>query len=130
VADTVFILTWDGWGGYADHMTTPSIETSPDALHPEGYQATDGSRMPVIAFGGTIVQGIEAEWHSHARIAKTVIDVLDLPPLGVPRVDRAPSLVGPVDLTLSRPASPAFGSIISQPPPPPAPRPQPSPTNP
>jgi hypothetical protein len=128
-ADTVFILTWDDWGGYADHITTPSIESLPDALHPDGYQAIGGSRIPLIVFGGTVVQGIETEWHSHASIAKTVIDVLDLPPLGVPRVDRAPSLAGRVDPRLSRPAPPTYGSIISQPPPP-VPRPQPPPTNP
>jgi hypothetical protein len=128
-ADTVFILTWDDWGGYADHMATPSIETLPDALHPGGYQAIGGSRIPLIVFGGTVVQGIDTEWHSHASIVKTVIDLLELPPLGVPRVDSAPSLAGRVDPSLSRPAPPAYGSTISQPPPP-APRPHPTPTNP
>jgi hypothetical protein len=128
-ADTVFMLTWDDWGGYADHLPTPSIETLPDALHPAGYQAIAGSRIPLILFGGTVMQGIETQWHSHASIGKTAIDLLGLEPLGVARVDSAPSLAGRVDRSLSRPAPPAYGSSIRQPSPP-VPLPPVSPTKP
>jgi hypothetical protein len=41
-------------------------------------------------FGGKVSQGIDAQWHSHACVPKTVIDLLRLPPMGVPRVDTAP----------------------------------------
>ena len=41
-ADTVFILTWDDWGGYADHVATPNAETTIDALHPNGFQLIGG----------------------------------------------------------------------------------------
>jgi hypothetical protein len=116
--DTVFILTWDDWGGYADHVPTPCSETLPDALHPGGFQAIGGSRIPLIMFGGTVRQGIETQWHFHASIAKTVIDLLGLSPLGVPRVDSAPSLAGRVDPSLSRPEPPAYGTTVTQPPPP------------
>ncbi len=117
-ADTVFILTWDDWGGYADHVSTPDAETVPDALHPGGFQAIGGSRIPLIMFGGTVKQGIESEWHSHASLSKTVIDLFGLDRFGVPRVDDAPSLAGRADATLRRPKPPAFGSKIVQPPPP------------
>jgi len=125
-ADTVFILTWDDWGGYADHVATPDAETVPDALHPKGFQVIGGSRIPLIMFGGRVTQGIEPQWHSHASLPKTVIDLFGLGKFGVPRVDGAPSLAGRVDPTLKRPKPPAFGSKVVQPQPPkPAPKPVP-----
>ena len=122
--DTTFILTWDDWGGYADSIATPAIETVPDALHPAGFQVIGGSRIPLIMFGGKVAQGIDSDWHSHASIPKTIIDLFGLPPMGVPRVDTAPSLAGRVDPTLARPLPPAHGTTITQPAPPtPAPAP-------
>lgn len=123
-ANTTFILTWDDWGGYADSVATPVIETVPDALHPKGWAAIGGSRIPLIMFGGKVIQHIDSEWHSHASIPKTIIDLLGLPPMGVPRVDTAPTLAHHVDATQSRTAPPVPGSTIIQPAPP-APRPTP-----
>ncbi len=123
-ADTTFILTWDDWGGYADSVPTPMIELVPDALHPDGFAVIGGSRIPLIMFGGRVKQGIDPEWHSHASIPKTIIDLLGLPPLGVPRVDTAPSLAGRVDPAVLRPVPPAPGASITQPTPP-TPRPTP-----
>jgi hypothetical protein len=117
-ADTVFILTWDDWGGYADHVQTPNIETVTDALHPGGFQLIGGSRLPLLMFGGHVTQGIERSWHSHACIPKTVIDLFGLPPFGLSRVDASASLAGRVVATLARPAPPPFGSAIVQPAPP------------
>lgn len=121
-ADTVFILTWDDWGGYADHVSTPDAETTGDALHPAGYQLIGGSRIPMLIFGGQVKQGIDTQWHSHVAILKTTIDLLGLAPFGIPRVDTSASLAGRVDPTLARPVPPAFGSTIVQPP---APQPTP-----
>ena len=121
-ADTVFILTWDDWGGYADHVSTPDAETVVDALHPSGFQLSGGSRIPMLMFGGRVKQGIDTSWHSHAVIPKTVIDLLGLAPFGVPRVDTSASLAGRVDATLARPVPPSLGSTIAQPP---APNPRP-----
>jgi len=117
-ADTTFILTWDDWGGYADSVPTPVIETVPDAIHPAGFPAIGGSRIPLIMFGGKVTQGIDAQWHSHALIPKTIIDLLGLPAMDVPRVDDAPSLAGHVHVSTSRPEPPAHGSTITQPTPP------------
>jgi Phosphoesterase family len=116
--DTTFILTWDDWGGYADSVPTPAIETVPDALHPNGFPAIGGSRIPLIMFGGKVGHGIDAQWHSHASIPKTIIDLLGLAPMNVPRVDQAPSLASHVDATLARPLPLAYGSVITQPAPP------------
>jgi Phosphoesterase family len=116
--DTVFILTWDDWGGYADHVATPNAETVVDALHPGGFQVLGGSRIPLIMFGGHVKQGIESNWHSHAGLPKTVIDLLHLPDFGIARVDTARSLLARVDPALNRPVPPGFGSVIVQPAPP------------
>lgn len=117
--NTTFILTWDDWGGYADSVPTPDIETVPDAIHPTGYQVIGGSRIPLIMFGGHVLQQIDPEWHSHASIPKTVIDLLGLPPMGVPRVDTAPSLAHLVDLKSPvRPEPPTPGTTFTQPAPP------------
>jgi hypothetical protein len=116
--DTAFILTWDDWGGYADHLKTPSSELVPDALHPSGFQAIGGSRIPLIMFGGQVVQGVESEWHSHASVVKTVVDLLGLPAFGVARVDGAPSLAHRVVARANRAAPPAFGTPVTQPSPP------------
>ncbi len=116
--NTVFFLTWDDWGGYADHVATPDVEIVPDTLHPRGFQVVGGSRIPLIIFGGWVEQGIDNTWHSHASIPKTIIDLFGLPPIGIPRVDEAPSLMRRVVRTLNRPTPPAFGSTVTQPAPP------------
>jgi hypothetical protein len=127
-ANTIFILTYDDWGGYADHVATPVSETVPDALHPNGFAVIGGSRLPLIMFGAQVRQGIDTTWRSHASVPKTVIDLFGLPAFGVPHVDTAVSLASRVDPTLNRPAPPAFGSAITQPSPPsPPPKPVPPP---
>jgi phospholipase C len=116
--DTTFILTWDDWGGYADSIRTPAVELVPDALHPAGFAAIGGSRIPLVMFGGRVSQGVDSRWHSHASIPKTVIDLLGLGPIGIPRVDDAVSLADRVDPNISRSLPPAFGTVIVQPTPP------------
>jgi hypothetical protein len=116
--ETTFILTWDDWGGYADSVPTPDVETAPDDLHPDGFQIIGGSRIPLILFGGHVAQAIDPEWHSHASIPKTIMDLLGLPQMGVARVDGAPSLAHLVDPSLHRPVPPIPGSTIVQPAPP------------
>ncbi len=128
-AETVFILTWDDWGGYADHVAVPCLETVPDALHPNGFQVLGGSRIPLIMFGGPVEQGIDNAWHSHASIPKTVIDLFGLPPMGITRVDQAPSLAHRVGAASTRPVPPSFGAPIVQPAPP-KPTPHPVPPSP
>ena len=118
---TVFMLTWDDWGGYDDHVATPNIETSED-----GLQLAYGPRVPLLMFGGRVRPGIDHRWCSHASIPKTALQLLGLPPLGVPRVDGDVGLGDLVDLSATatpNPPPPAFGSTITLPAPP-----QPTPT--
>ena len=103
-------------------------ERVPDALHPSGFPVIGGSRLPLIMFGGAVMQGIDNTWHSHASIPKTIIDLFGLPAFGVPRVDHAPSLAGRVDASHARPAPPSLGAVINQPKAPlPTPKPVPAP---
>ena len=123
--DTVFLLTWDDWGGWDDHVSTPDTEHTPD-----GVQLAYGPRVPLLMFGGTVRGGIDSRWNSHVSIGKTVLDLLELPELGVPRLDQAPSLAGLIDAKLSNPKPPAFGQPITHPRPPvqpPEPNPLPPP---
>lgn len=124
-AETVFLLTWDDWGGWDDHVATPNVEHTPD-----GVQLAYGPRVPLLMFGGTVRPGIDSRWCSHVSIAKTVLQLLGLPALGVPRLDGDPGLADLADPTLSQAPPPAPGSTITLPPapqPPPAPRPLPPP---
>jgi hypothetical protein len=123
--DTVFMLTWDDWGGYDDHVATPNVEHTPD-----GIQLAFGPRVPLLMFGGPVTPGIDSRWNSHVSIPKTVLGLLGLPALGVARVDDAPSLADLIDSSVSNPPPPAFGKTITQPTPPtptPAPAPPPPP---
>jgi hypothetical protein len=122
--DTVFLLTWDDWGGWDDHVRTPDVEHTPD-----GVQLAYGPRVPLIMFGGSVRPGIDSRWSSHVGVAKTVMQLLGLPPLGVERVDTDPGLADLIDPTLHQPPPPSYGSRISMPPPP-SPRPRPAPTPP
>jgi hypothetical protein len=113
---TVFMLTWDDWGGYDDHVATPNVETDLG-----GAQLAYGPRVPMLLFGGRVKPGIDHRWSSHVAITKTALQLLYLPPLGVPRVDRDAGLADLVDLTtptaslLIMPTPPRFGTTITQP---------------
>ena len=124
--ETVFMLTWDDWGGYDDHVKTPVLEYTPDNV-----QLAYGPRIPLLIFGGPVKPGIDSRWCGHASIPKTAIDLLGLPHLGVPRVDQAPSLVDLIDPRRSpSPPPPAHGATVPLPPapsPPPTPNPTPPP---
>lgn len=121
--ETVFLLTWDDWGGYDDHVATPATEYTPDNV-----QLAFGPRIGLIMFGGQVKSGIDSRWCSHASITKTAMQLLGLPALGVPRVDTDGGLADLVDPALHNPPPPTFGTAIhlpSPPVPPPAPRPLP-----
>ena len=47
--ETVFLLTWDDWGGWDDHVATPNVEHTPD-----GVQVAYGPRVPLLMFGGAV----------------------------------------------------------------------------
>jgi len=119
--DTVFLLTWDDWGGWDDHGVTPDVEHTPD-----GVQLAFCPRVPLLMFGAQVKPGIDSRWNSHVSVGRTVLDLLGLPALGVPRIDGAPSLADLVDPALSAPPPPRYGTTVVQPTPP-APTPSPAP---
>ena len=115
--ETVFMLTWDDWGGYDDHVKTPALEYTPDNV-----QLALGPRVPLLVFGGPVKPGIDSRWCSHVSIPKTAIQLLGLPALGVRRLDDDPGLADLVD-PARQPNSPppAFGTALELPPIPKAP---------
>ena len=117
-ATTVFLLTWDDWGGWDDHVTTPNLEYTPD-----GVQAAYGPRVPLLVFGGSVRPGIDSRWCSHVSVPKTALQLLGLPPLGVPRLDDDAGLADLVDASVANPPPPAFGTALDLPAPPQPPRP-------
>lgn len=121
--DTVFMLTWDDWGGFDDHVKTPAVEYTPDNV-----QLAYGPRVPLIMFGGCVKPGIDSRWCSHVSVPKTAMQLLGLPNLGVPRLDNDPGLADRLDPALKNPPPPGFGTTISLPKPPvPPPKPNPLP---
>ncbi|TML06342.1 MAG: hypothetical protein E6G41_07860 [Actinobacteria bacterium] len=124
--ETVFMLTYDDWGGYDDHVRPPASEYTPDNV-----QLAPGPRVPLLMFGGRVKRGIDSRWCSHASIAKTAIQLLDLPPLGVERVDQDAGLAELVLAAPGTPPPPGFRQPIHLPPRPShAPRPRPLPPSP
>jgi hypothetical protein len=124
-AETVFMLTWDDWGGYDDHVATPNVEITPD-----GVQVAYGPRVPLLVFGGPVRPGIDSRWCSHVSVPRTAMQLLRLPHLGVPRLDTDAGLVDLIDAAHSNPPPPLFGTSIVQPAvpyPTPAPNPLPPP---
>jgi hypothetical protein len=123
---TVFMLTWDDWGGFDDHVVLPCSEYTPDNV-----QVAPGPRIALIMFGGRVSGGIDSRICTHVAIPKTIIQLFGLPSLGVPRADSDPGLIDRHDPSLSIPPPPAYGTAITQPSPPspaPQPRPVPAPT--
>ena len=110
--DTVFMLTYDDWGGFDDHVATPAVEYTPDNV-----QLAYGPRVPLIVFGGAVKPGIDSRWCSHVSVPRTAIQLLGLPNLGVPRLDSDAGLADLVDASMTpNPPPPAFGSAINFPP--------------
>jgi hypothetical protein len=116
---TVFMLTWDDWGGWDDHVATPNVEHTDD-----GVQCAYGPRVPLLMFGGPVAGRIDSRWSSHVAIPRTAIQLLGLPDLGVPRVDDHPGLA---DLVADGPVTPAPVPAPDVAPLPPAPNPTPTP---
>jgi Phosphoesterase family len=121
--NTVFLLTWDDWGGFDDQVVLPCSEYTPDNV-----PVSPGPRIGLIMFGGHVRGGIDSRICTHVAIPKTVIQLLGLPGLGVPRVDTDAGIADRYDTTVTMLVPPAFGTTVTQPmPPSPAPQPQPVP---
>jgi phospholipase C len=51
--DTVFLLTWDDWGGFDDHVATPNVEHTPDGT-PPAAPAAGSRRSAAIPLRGRV----------------------------------------------------------------------------
>jgi hypothetical protein len=112
--ETVFMLTWDDWGGFDDHVRPPVTEyTTPDNV-----QLAYGPRVPLLMFGGRVKPGIDSRWNSHVAVPRTAQQLLGLPALGVPRLDQDPGLADLVDQTVNNAPPPAYEAKIEIPAPP------------
>ncbi len=121
--DTVFLLTWDDWGGFDDHVATLNVRA-----HPRRGSARLRPPRPAAALRRTGQARGRRSLNSHVSIGRTVLDLLGLPPLGIPRLDDAVSLTDLVLATAPTPPPPVFGTSIRQPvPPSPTPDPVPPP---
>lgn len=122
---TCFLLTWDDWGGWDDHVATPNLKHTSD-----GIQCAYGPRVPLLMFGGPVGATIDSRWNSHVANTRTAMQLLGLPPLGVPRVDQdlgLADLVSDRAVTPPPPAAPAVAVLPPAPQPLPAPHPLPPP---
>ena len=109
--ETVFMLTWDDWGGFDEHVATPAVEYTPDNV-----QLAFGPRVPLLIFGGHVKPGIDSRWCSHVSVPRTAIQLLGLANLGVPRLDGDAGLSDLVDPAMkTNPPPPAFGTLIKFP---------------
>jgi hypothetical protein len=116
--ETIFLLTWDDWGGFDDHVRPPVTEYTPDNV-----QLAYGPRVPLLMFGGLVKPGIDSRWCSHVSLPKTAIQLLGLPDLGVPRLDLDGGLADLVDPAAAPAAPPpAYQTQITLPQPPDPPR--------
>jgi phospholipase C len=59
--ETVFMLTWDDWGGYDDHVKTPVLEYTPDNVQSHSDFAARvfslvGRRRPVLGLSWRVTE--------------------------------------------------------------------------
>jgi len=74
---TAIFISWDDWGGWADHVTPPNIEQWTD-----GTQFRYGSRVPCLVLGPFAKAGyISKTLHSFVSIAKFCEDNFGVAPI-------------------------------------------------
>lgn len=105
--DTLFIITWDEHGGFADHVAPPTgvpagdnipyTEKAPDGKNYTFHFDRLGIRVPAMLISPWVEKGVVQNKPSsgdgdftHTSILKFVSELWDLPTLG-PRVDWSPS---------------------------------------
>ena len=84
---TALFITYDDWGGWADHVVPPSVEKWAGAGPPKGvaYKGTQfrfGSRVPCLVMGPFAKPGfISKAFHSHVSVVKFCETTFGLPTL-------------------------------------------------
>jgi phospholipase C len=74
---TAIFVTWDDWGGWADHVDPPEVEQWSD-----GTQFRYGNRVPCLVLGAYAKAGyISHQQHSHVSLIRFCEDAFGLPSL-------------------------------------------------
>jgi hypothetical protein len=90
--------------GFDDHVATPILEHTPD-----GVQLAYGPRVPLLMFGDRVPRALDSRWNAHSSIGRTVLELLGLPPPGVPQLDDALDLADLVAGSARAPSACARG---------------------
>lgn len=111
--DVTMFITFDDWGGWADHMVPPVIETLADGPY------RMGSRVPMIVVGPYAKpRFVSHQQASHTSIVAYIERLYGLPPTNPRTVAPTESaLADTYDLTQSPLPPPAAGSPPAGPPP-------------
>jgi len=74
---TAFFITWDDWGGWADHVSPPELEKWTD-----GTQFRYGGRVPCLVISPYARKRfVSKAVHSHVSLVRFCEDVFALPSL-------------------------------------------------
>ncbi len=103
---TAIFVTWDDWGGWADHVVPPSVEQWSD-----GTQFRYGGRVPCLVLGAFAKQGyVSKTLHSHVSLVHFCEQTFGLQPVNA-RTAAADAMTDCFDLAHTapppRPGAPA-----------------------
>ena len=119
---TAIFVTWDDWGGWADHVDPPEVETWSD-----GTQFRLGNRVPCLVVGAYAKAGyISHQQHSHVSLVRFCETTFGLPSLNA-RTAAADDMGDCFDYTRVLPPPGAAPAPAPTPTPPPTPTPTPAP---
>jgi phospholipase C len=85
-AKTAIFITWDDWGGWADHVMPQRLSNWVGG-GPKGYRGSQfryGPRVPCLVLSPYAKQGINSKLYSHVSIVKFCLRLFGLPPWDVP----------------------------------------------
>ena len=118
---TAIFITWDDWGGWADHVDPPEVEKWSD-----GTQFRYGNRVPCLVLGAYAKAGyVSHQQHSHVSLVRFCEKTFGLPSLNA-RTAAADDMGDCFDYTRALP--PPSGTPAPTPTPTPTPAPTPTPT--
>jgi phospholipase C len=109
---TAIFLTWDDWGGWADHVDPPAVETWTD-----GSQFRYGSRVPCLVLSPFAKAAyISKTLHSHVSLIRFCEATFGLPSVNA-RTAAADDMSDCFDYSRQLPVPNAAGGVTPPPPP-------------
>jgi phospholipase C len=85
-ANTAIFITWDDWGGWADHVQPQNVQQWNGGGHAgyHGSQFRYGNRVPCLVLSPYAKQQVNHAMYSHASIVKFCLRLYGIPPWNVP----------------------------------------------